>query len=291
MSGWLQGRTAVITGASRGLGRAMARRFVAEGASVVLCARSGDELVKLQTELMSLAAGKQAVEILTADISRPQETQAIAARALATTGRVDVLVNNAGIYGPMGNIEEVDWADWQRTFEVNLNGSVLMARAVLPAMKAQKSGKIIQVSGGGATNPMPRLCAYAASKAAVVRFAESLALELAAFGIDVNAMAPGALNTAMLDEVLEAGPDKVGKDFYERSLKQKDSGGAGMEAGCELAVFLASAKSDGITGRLISALWDKYGDWPAHIDQLQRSDVYTLRRLTGRDRGLPWGDK
>ncbi len=291
MTGSLQGRTAIVTGASRGMGRAVAQRFVEEGASIVLCARSGSELEAVRTALIALAQPGQVVEAVQADVSRPEDTQAIAARALSATGRIDVLVNNAGIYGPMGTIEEVDWAQWQRTFEINLHGSVLMARAVLHAMKAQRAGKIIQVSGGGATNPMPRLCAYAASKAAVVRFAESLALEVREFGIDVNSMAPGALNTAMLDEVLQAGPDKVGADFYERSLRQKESGGAGLEAGCALAVFLASTGSDGISGRLISALWDNYADWPAHLAELQGGDAYTLRRIAGRDRGLSWGDK
>ena len=256
-----------------------------------MCARSADELDQLRTQLLALAQPGQTVEALAADVSRPADTHAVAACALAVAARIDVLVNNAGIYGPMGTMEEVDWADWQRTFDINLHGSVLMARAVLPAMKAQRAGKIVQVSGGGATNPMPRLIAYAASKAAVVRFAESLALEVRDFGIDVNSMAPGALNTAMLDEVLKAGPAKVGQEFFDRSRKQKETGGAGLQAGCDLAVFLASGASDGISGRLISALWDKYIDWPAHLAELKAGDAWTLRRVTGRDRGLDWGDK
>src|SRR6185436_20968340 len=111
------------------------------------------------------------------------------------------------------------------------------------------------LSGGGATNPLPRISAYAASKAAVVRFAETLAEELRDAHVDVNAIAPGPLNTRLLDEVLTAGPEKVGAGFYERSLKQKEQGGAPLERGAELAVFLGSAASDGITGKLLSALW------------------------------------
>jgi 3-oxoacyl-[acyl-carrier protein] reductase len=162
---------------------------------------------------------------------------------------------------------------------------------VLPHLKAQRYGKIIQLSGGGATNPMPRISAYAVSKAAIVRFAETLAEEVRGTGIDINSIAPGALNTRMLDEVLEAGPDKVGKDFYERALKQRDNGGVPLQRGADLAIFLASRASDGITGKLISAVWDNWEHWPEHLDKLSGSDVYTLRRIVGRDRGFEAGDK
>ena len=125
---------------------------------------------------------------------------------------------------------------------VNLFGSVLCCRAVLPHFRANGYGKIIQLSGGGATSPLPRLSAYAASKAAVVRFAETLAEELRGTGIDVNAIAPGALNTRLLDEVLEAGPERVGDSFYERAVEQRSSGGTPLELAARLAVFLASAR-------------------------------------------------
>ncbi|MEK7382583.1 MAG: SDR family oxidoreductase, partial [Elusimicrobiota bacterium] len=133
--------------------------------------------------------------------------------------------------------------------------------------------------------------AYAVSKAAIVRFAETLAEEVRGQGIDVNAIAPGALNTRLLDEVLAAGPEKAGGQFFERSSKQKESGGAPLGVAAELAAFLASDQSDGITGKLISAVWDDWARWPEHIDELRSSDVYTLRRISGRDRGCAWGDK
>jgi NAD(P)-dependent dehydrogenase (short-subunit alcohol dehydrogenase family) len=163
-----------------------------------------------------------------------------------------------------------------------------MTRAVIPLMRKANYGKIINLSGGGATNPLPRISAYAASKAAVVRMNETLAEELKDAHVDVNAIAPGALNTRLLDEVLEAGPEKVGKDFYERSLKQRDKGGAPLEKGAELAVFLASKESDGITGRLISALWDRWEEFPKWRDEMAKNDVYTLRRIVAKDRGLNW---
>jgi NAD(P)-dependent dehydrogenase (short-subunit alcohol dehydrogenase family) len=198
-------------------------------------------------------------------------------------------VSNAGVYGPKGTIDRVDWSEWARAVEINLFGSVLPARALVGHFAERGYGKIVQLSGGGATNPLPGLSAYAASKAAVVRFAETLAGELREHHVDVNAIAPGALNTRMLDEVIAAGPEAVGQAFYERALEQQRSGGVPLERGAELAVFLGSAASDGVTGKLLSAVWDPWAELPEHRADLE-SDVYTLRRIVPGDRGLDWGE-
>jgi 3-oxoacyl-[acyl-carrier protein] reductase len=107
--------------------------------------------------------------------------------------------------------------------------------------------------------------------------------------IDVNAVAPGSLNTRLLDEVLEAGPERVGHAFYEQALKQKESGGTPIERGAALCVFLASSSGDRITGKLLSAVWDPWEDLPQHVDDLASSDIYTLRRIVPSDRGKLWG--
>src|SRR5213075_1544763 len=132
-----------------------------------------------------------------------------------------------------GAIETVDWKEWVEAIEINLFGTVLMCRAAIPAFKRRAYGKIVNLSGGGATAPLPFLSAYAASKAAVVRLTETFAEELKDANVDVNAIAPGALNTRLLDEILQAGPEKVGPTFYERSLRQRDEGGAPLEKGAE----------------------------------------------------------
>jgi 3-oxoacyl-[acyl-carrier protein] reductase len=212
-------------------------------------------------------------------------------QAIDGLGGLHILVNNAGVYGPFGPIEDSDWTEWVRAIEINLFGSVIPIRAVLPHFKAQRYGKIIQLSGGGATNPLPRISAYAASKAAIARLTETVAEECRNDRIDANAIAPGALNTRLLDEVLAAGPDKVGAEFYARAVRQKQDGGVALSHGTDLAVFLASPASDGITGRLISALWDDWAGWPKHLAELDSSDAYKLRRITGRERGFSWGDK
>ncbi|HZP19652.1 MAG TPA: SDR family oxidoreductase [Bauldia sp.] len=288
-SGALSGRVALITGANRGLGAVIAEAYVAAGAAVMLCARDGGALAAVVRDLARKPGAKVLGE--PADVTDEAAMQRLVGKAIAAFGKLDILVNNAGVYGPFGVIEEADWNDWKRALEINLYGSIIPAKAVLPHFKEKRRGKIVQLSGGGATNPLPRISAYAASKAAVVRFAETLAEECREFGIDVNSIAPGALNTRLLDEVLEAGPDRVGAAFFQRALKQKEEGGASPALGAELAVFLGSAASDGITGRLISAVWDNWRDLPAHRDELKKTDVFTLRRVAGRDRGLGWADK
>jgi 3-oxoacyl-[acyl-carrier protein] reductase len=285
----LAGRSAVITGANQGLGRAIATHFVRAGASVLLVARGAELLRQAERELAPLATVPgQRVHSLPGDVSRPESCGAIVRHAREVLPDLTILVNNAGIYGPMGPLEEVDWGAWVEAVQVNLFGTALMCRAVIPHFRARGYGKIINLSGGGATAPLPRISAYAAAKAAVVRLTETLAVELADAHVDVNAIAPGALNTRLLDEVLAAGPQKVGRDFYERSVKQRDTGGAPLDKGAALAVFLASAASDGISGRLLSAVWDDWARLPERRAELAKSDVYTLRRIVPEERGLTW---
>jgi NAD(P)-dependent dehydrogenase (short-subunit alcohol dehydrogenase family) len=287
----LSGKVAIITGANQGLGFEIAKAYKASGLSIMLFARN-EELLKSSCDVLSESLVKgQKISYINGDVANPVDVHDLVQSTFLEFGRCDILVNNAGIYGPKGEIETIDWLEWTRAIEINLYGSVLVAREILPYFKKQGHGKIIQLSGGGATKPLPRISAYAASKAAVVRFAETLAEEVKGFGIEVNAIAPGALNTKMLDEIIEAGPSVVGELFYRKSLEQKKNGGASLDMAAELALFLASDESKGISGKLISAVWDNWENWPNHLEALRTSDAYTLRRIVGRDRGLAWGDK
>lgn len=281
----LKGRAALITGASQGLGLAIARAYVEAGCSVMICARNSSALEEARQKTEKLAGKGQAVIAVEADVSKETDAKRLVKTALKAFPQLHILVNNAGVYGPKGLIEDADWQEWKKAIQINVMGSVYMCRLVLPHMKSHGYGKIVQLSGGGATNPLPRISAYAASKAAIVRFAETLAEEVRENHIDVNSIAPGALNTRLLDEVLESGPGAVGEAFYARAVKQKKEGGTKLDVGASLAVFLASAASDGITGKLISAVWDPWDKLPALTTELNKSDVYTLRRIVPRDRG------
>lgn len=286
----LEGRSAIITGANQGLGLEIARAFVREGANVLVCARDNRRLEDAHKHLMAFAGPNQKVVAQRANVAREDDVKQMVERAISEFGTLQALVNNAGIYGPKGTVDEVSWEEWKEAVEINLYGSVLTCRYVLPHLRQARYGKIIQISGGGATNPTPRSSAYAASKAASVRFAETLAEEMLEYEIDVNSVVPGALNTRLVDEVLEAGPERVGRAFYERAMKQKMDGGSPLDRGAELCVFLASKDSDGITGKLISAVWDPWEELGKHRDDLH-GDVYSLRRIVPKDRGFTWGSR
>jgi 3-oxoacyl-[acyl-carrier protein] reductase len=278
--------SAVVTGASQGLGKAIANEFVKEGAHVALCARDLNLINTAADDLRRVAVPEQKIFASVCDVSVEADVEKFFDAVQSRLGLVNVLVNNAGVYGPKGKSDEVDFQEWKRSIEINLYGTFLPCRFAIRQMKELRRGKIINLSGGGATAPLPRISGYAASKAAVVRLTETLAEELREFCIDVNAIAPGALNTRLLEEVLRAGEDVVGKAFYEKSLKQRDSGGVPLDKAARLCVFLASGASDGITGKLISAQWDPWEKLHEFREQLAKSDVYTLRRIVPEDRGL-----
>lgn len=288
MSPELAGRSALVTGASHGLGFAIARAYLDAGASVFLCAREETPLENAWRELAT-AHGEDRVAAAAGDISLPDDVDRIVTRALETFAPIQVLVNNAGIQGPIGRIDDVDWDEWEYTVRVNLLGSVLCCRAILPHFVANGYGKIVQLSGGGATSPRPLFGAYAASKAAIVRFIETLAEEVREMGIDANSVAPGALNTRLLEQIVHAGAGRLDERIYESTVETLRQGGTPLELAARLVVFLGSAVSDGISGKIISAPWDPWKTLAERKHDLASSDVYTLRRIVPADRGLDWG--
>src|SRR5471032_3398503 len=286
----LKNVNALITGGSQGLGKVIAEHVLREGANIVICSRGEKELLATRDKLVKKFPS-QKVFAKTCDVSNEVQVNKLVAFALRELGSLNALVLNAGIYGPMGATENVSLDEWKRALDINLYGVLLPSRAVIPHFKKAGRGKIVVLSGGGATNPLPNISSYAASKAAVIRLMETLAEELREFRVDVNAIAPGALATRLVDEVLAAGPEKVGAAFFEKNKQWKDKGAVPLELGANLAMYLASAESDGITGKLISAQWDDWSNFHEHRDELAKSDIYCLRRITPKDRGQTWGDK
>ncbi len=286
----LKNLNALITGGSQGLGKTIAEHFLREGANVVLCARSEQDLLATRDELAQKFPA-QKVSAKTCDVSNETQVNELVAFTLRALGSLDALVLNAGIYGPMGPTESVSLDEWRRAIDINLFGVLLPCRAAIPHFKKAGRGKIVVLSGGGATNPLPNISSYAASKAAVVRLMETLAEELRSFHVDVNAIAPGALATRLVDEVLAAGPEKVGAAFFEKNKGWKEKGAVPLELGASLAVYLVSPESNGITGKLLSAQWDPWKDLQAHREELAKSDIYCLRRIVPEDRGKNWGSK
>jgi len=286
----LADRTAVVTGASQGLGAVIAEHFLSEGANVVLCARNAEDL-EIQRTRLSTLYGADRVLAQPADVAHKDDVDALFDAAQSRFDRLDILVNNAGIHGPLGPIDTVDWDHWVQAITVNLIGSVYCSRKAVAAFKPHRYGKILMLSGGGATSPQPGISGYAASKAAIVRFTETLALEVREWNIDVNAVAPGALLTRLNDELVAAGPERIGATLHARMAKLKQEGSTPLSLSAELCGYLAGSESDGLTGRLISAPWDP---WPFAAERRQEiieSDIYTLRRIVPKDRGRTWGDR
>jgi NAD(P)-dependent dehydrogenase (short-subunit alcohol dehydrogenase family) len=281
----LTGRTALVTGASRGLGRAIAGAFRAAGAELLLVARSDDGLRAAAAELR--ADGRPAVvHTLAADLADPAAPARVAAEAARLWRRLDVLVNNAAVAGPIGPLAGSDPAVWEHAVRVNLLSVVDLCRCCLPRMG--RGGRVVNLSGGGATEARPNFTAYATAKAGLVRFSETLAAELAPAGITVNCVAPGPLDTDMQQDIRDAGPDRAGSREYERSLAQAGTGDAPLRRAAALCVLLASDAAAGVTGRLVSAVWDPWPDLPARAADLAVTDIYTLRRVTPAERGRDW---
>lgn len=272
----LKGCVAIVAGAGRGIGRAVAVAFAREGAQLVLAARTARELT--ETAAACNNGGRNAIPVVT-DVSKWHEVQKLIATAIQKCDKVDVLVNAAGVYGPIGPTVDIDIDAWTRAVEVNLFGPLYLCRALIPHFVQRRRGKIILLGGGGATAPLPNFSSYAAAKAGVVRLADTLAEELKEFNVQINVIAPGLVDTKLQDEVLKAG-SRAGALFDK--IKQARETGAGTvssEVAADLAVFLASQASGRLTGKLISAPHDPWRKWAGKADELNATPLYTIRRL------------
>ena len=270
----LKGQVAVITGAGRGIGRAIALAYAREGARLALAARSEPELE--ETVAAVTEVGGEAIAVPT-DVTSQMATQRLARRVVERFGRIDVLVNNAGISGPIGPLQDNNIDDWVDTINVNLTGTFLVCRSVIPVMLEQGGGRIINLSGAGVANAWSNMSAYCSSKAAVVRLTEVLAQELEPQGILVNALGPGSVHTSMWEKMTEQAAD-AGADFiHELGQRVLSGGGAPIDDCAELAVWLASGESRALTGRIISAAADDFHGLASRIDEIMAGDAYTLR--------------
>jgi NAD(P)-dependent dehydrogenase (short-subunit alcohol dehydrogenase family) len=200
-------------------------------------------------------------------------------------GGLDAVICCAGSQMPIGPAMTLDPPEWSRNIRQNLDGTYFTIRSVhrLLSRNNQRS-KVICFSGGGATSPRENFSAYACAKTAIVRLVETLSVEWAGKPIDINAIAPGAINTAMTDEVIRLGPQTTGQKEYEQALKQKEFGGSALEKVGALVDFLLSRESDGISGKLLSAPWDSLDYLSANSVVLSQNDIFTLRRILPEDR-------
>lgn len=276
MSTPLAGQRILVTGASRGIGEAVASRLARDGAEVVLVARDGDRLRAVMEQLPPGAHASIAFDVT----DRSAWTASL--ETIAPTGYLSGVVTAAATLTPIGPIGSWDVEEFRRTLDVNVIGTLLAVECTLHYLKSSQ-GSVVAFSGGGATGPFPRYDAYATSKAAVVRLVENLAVELRPEQVRLNCVAPGFVVTAMHQETLAAGADRVGNDYFDRTRSALESGESDSpELAASLVSYLLSPDSKPITGKLISARWDPWQDEVFRTRLTEDADFATLRRIDGQ---------
>jgi 3-oxoacyl-[acyl-carrier protein] reductase len=275
-------KIAVITGASRGLGEYIAGSFVKQGIKkLIILARNGEILSKAQSSLNKMRiSSTQKIITKECDISSMSDIERFSELCFQETEKIDILVNNASVFGPIGYFEDVQLNEWVETIHVNYVGTATIIKYLLPLIKASERGKIINIVGGGASKPYGCLSGYATSKVAIVRFTEELAAELNKYNIDINCIAPGPLDTRFVDVMLNAGVEVLGKSLYDHVTNIRKEGGTSFELPSLLCHFLADSASNGISGKMLSARYDDIKLLIKNKDRLIKSDLYTLRRVS-----------
>lgn len=264
----------IVTGASSGIGAALVEALAAEGHMLFVCARRG-HLIEKVTRGNTIARGRPC------DVSDEKQVKAFAAWVRTLTPHVDALVNCAGSFGAIGPVETTDSAEWLDTLHVNVFGTYLMIKHVLPLLAGSSDPRVINFAGGGAFNAFPNYSAYACSKAAVVRLTECLAAELAPKGVAVNCVAPGFVATEAHRATLEAGAERAGQLHYRRTKAILAGGGVQMANVVECVRALLSPETRGLIGKTISANFDPWRTqaFRQRIRDISSSDLWTMRRL------------
>ena len=249
----LKDRVAIVTGGAKGIGRGICLKFAQEGCDLVINALHIEGARKVADEVKGMGRRSLAVA---ADVSNSAQVNDMVAQTIKTFGKIDILVNNAGGISAAGEgtIENITEEDWDRIIDINLKGQFLCCRAVVPHMKKNKYGKIVNVSSMGAIHPPAPIVHYHSAKGGVLSLTSNLAFELARFNITVNAILPGPVHSEFFNELLKGAPDKEKEEFFAMLAKRVPMQRMGTpEDIAGVALFLASELSSYVTGEAICA--------------------------------------
>jgi len=277
----LKDKNIVVFGGSKGIGCSIASACAEQGANVFIASRSASNLEEARDIL--LRDNKAEVKTFVCDVTSNEDVANVYDQIESQFGPVYGVVCSSGVYGPIGPIDKNSIEEWAKCIDVNLVGTARCVNLILDKMKKRREGRFIFMSGGGQAG-LSNFSAYTASKGGIWRLTETLGGELAPHNIFVNAIAPGAVNTQLLKRVLDAGAGNVGVKFYEQSLKQKEFGGIPPKKAADCAVYLLSNKSEGLYGKILSAVWDAYQDF-TDLNSLSQSDIFTMKRVVENDGG------
>ncbi len=277
----LKNKVIAITGGGRGIGLAIAEHLSKMGARVAIGARTISDLDRALASINAQGNGPHLA--LTCDVRSLESVKNFADSVESELGAIHGLVAAAGVYGEIGPFLESDIEKWMDALDINLTGVVRTVHVFARKMAQAGGGRIVLFSGGGQAT-MPNFAPYVTAKGGIWRFTETVAAELSEHGIFMNSIAPGAVNTKFLDDLLTAGPEKVGRAFYEKSLKQREQGGESPEKAAKLVEYLMSSRSEGLFGRCLSAVWDDYENLTG-LPEISRSDLFAYRRVVRKDGG------
>jgi 3-oxoacyl-[acyl-carrier protein] reductase len=276
----------VIGGATGYAGKLLAFEYAKNGFDLILLGRDIEKLEilsdRLEKECKVIAkpcriSGIQGIsDLLDGELEKFKD-------------RIFFFINTIGVQSPMGPLLESESESWVSSIETNLTLPTLLTKYFGNVIAINGHGSIVLFSGGGASQARENFSAYSAAKAGLVRMVETFAKEMKSRNVRVNAVAPGVMPSKMMVEIIDS-KESAGQAEWQKASTALDGDNFDSVKMIDLCKFLTSNESVGISGKLISAEWDNWREWPNHLEELQDSDLYTLRRITSRDRGMKWGD-
>lgn len=271
------GPVAVVTGATGVIGSTIVKRLLSRGMRIVAASRKSREA---DIDKVYGPGARGNVTARNVDVSDDAQARDLIAFTVETFGAVDLLVNAAGTYGAIGSVVDVAPKAWKAAFDTNLMGCYSCCHYAVPHMLKAKRGRIINVAGGGSTGPLDNFSCYAASKAALARFTDTLASELKGTGIVANAILPGSVDSAMQDQLIAAG-ERAGTWYPKmKQMRETGQGFASASLTADLVDFLQFGEGRALTGKLLSARYDGFATWAAgEIDAIASTELFSLRRM------------